>query len=234
MANQSAPHCSPRYLMVVPVHYEAFPQEGRAPKTGSGQTRDVSMTGACLELSDSLAVGTFLSLHLHFEADSLALHATVVWARADPPRGGTLHGVSFPQVAPAQRQGFQAFLLRSRPRELRVAMGQSMPVRARPSMKLQLLEIGVGGARVEHLAPLRPGFSCVLEFPPALGALVLATRVIRSVVVGFEPGPRESRRLRYESAVAFVDVTPSQQAALTQLLKQLSSGHSGESVPAGP
>lgn len=234
MPNRSAPHSSPRYLMFVPVRYEALPQEGRAPKTGSGQTRDVSMTGACLELSDSLAVGTFLSLDLHFEADSLALHATVVWARANPPRGGTLHGVSFPQVAPAQRQGFQAFLLRSRPRELRVAMVQSVPVRARPSMKLKLLEIGVGGARVEHLTPLWPGFSCVLEFPPALGALVLATRVVRSVVVGVERGPRETRKLRYESGIAFVNVTPPQQAVLTELLKQLSSGQGEEGVVTVP
>jgi len=230
MPNPSALHRSLRYLMNLPVQYEALPQEGRAPKTGTGQTRDVSMTGACLELSDPLAIGTFLSLLLHLDADSLALHATVVWVRPNPARGGTLHGVSFPRIGSVRWQGFQAFLLRNQPRQLRATMKEPVPVRARPSMRFQLLEIGIGGARIEHLAPLTPGFSCVLDFPPVLGSLTLDSRVVRSVVVGVERGPRGTRRLRYESGLAFVDVTPPQQAMLTQLLRQLSSREGQEGV----
>ena len=122
MPNPSALHRSLHYLMNLPVQYEALPQEGRAPKTGSGQTRHVSRAGACLELLDPLAIGTFLSLLLHLDADSLALHATVVWVRPNPARGGTLHGVSFPRIGSVRWQGFQAFPLRNQPRQLRATM----------------------------------------------------------------------------------------------------------------
>ena len=72
----------------------------------------------------------------------------------------------------------------------------------------------------------------MLEFPPALGLLALTARVVRSVIVGVEQGPRDARKLRYESGIAFVKVTPDQQAALANLLGWLSSGEAEKGVRA--
>ena len=95
-------------------------------------------------------------------------------------------------------------------------------------MRFRLLEIGIGGR--PHRTPRSAEFSCVLDFPPVLGSLTPASRVVRSVVVGVERGLRGTRRLRYESGLAFVDVTPPQQAMLMQLLRQLSSREGEEGV----
>jgi c-di-GMP-binding flagellar brake protein YcgR len=224
MFHRSAPPRSPRYFLTLPVRYQAMPEEGRVSRTGLGQTRDLSETGACLELPDPLTLGTFLSLALPVEPDRLTVQATVVWVeRARLPGAGTLHGVTFPQITPDQRQGLQALLRRNRAVRSRAAMVPPVPVHARTPMQLRLLDLSLSGACIEHLACLRPGSSCVLEFPPALGPLALTAQVVRSVVVGVEQGPRETRQLRYESGVAFVHVTPAQQAALAQVLGRFSS-----------
>ncbi len=231
MVHRVAPSRCPRYWVTVPVRYQALPVEGWVSRTGSGQTRDLSETGACLELPDPLALGTFLIMVLHVEPDRLTVQATVVWVeRARLPGAGTLHGVTFPQITPDQRQGLQALLRRNRAVRSRAAMVPPLPVHARAPMQLRLLDLSLSGACIEHFACLRPGSSCVLEFPPALGPLALTAQVVRSVVVGVEQGPREARRLRYESGVAFVNVTPDQRAALAHLLGRLSSGEVGEGV----
>ncbi len=230
MVHRVAPSRCPRYLVTLPVRYQALPVERWVSRTGSGQTRDLSETGACLELPDPLALGTFLSLGLHVEPDRLTVQARVVWVeRASLPGAGTLHGVSFPQITPDQQQVLQALLRRNRAVRSRAAMVPPLPVHARAPMQLRLLDLSLSGACIEHLACLRPGSSCVLEFPPALGPLALTAQVVRSVVVGVE-GPRQARRLRYESGVAFVNVTPDQRAALAHLLGRLSSGEVGEGV----
>ncbi len=226
-----APPRSPRYLVTLPVRYQALPEEGRVSRTGSGQTRDLSETGACLELPDRFALGAFLSLGLHVESDSLTVQAAVVWVeQAGLPSAGTCHGVTFPQITPEQQQGLQALLRRNRAVRSRVAMVPPLPVQSRAAMQLRLLDLSLSGACIEHPTRLQPGSYCVLEFPPALGPFTLTAHVVRSVVVGVEQGPRETRTLRYESGVAFVHVTPAQQAALAHLLEHLSVGEAEKEV----
>ncbi len=231
MGHRLAPLRSPRYLVTLPVRYQALPEEGRVSRTGSGQTRDLSETGACLELPDRFALGAFLSLGLHVESDSLTVQAAVVWVeQAGLPSAGTCHGVTFPQITPEQRQGLQAVLRRNRAVQSRVAMVPPLPVQSRVAMQLRLLDLSLSGACIEHLSRMHPGSYCVLEFPPALGPFTLTAHVVRSVVVGVEQGPRETRTLRYESGVAFVHVTPAQQAALAHLLEHLSPGEAEKGV----
>ncbi|HXZ44783.1 MAG TPA: PilZ domain-containing protein, partial [archaeon] len=231
MGHRLAPPRSPRYMVTLPVRYQALPEEGRVSRTGAGQTRDLSETGACLDLPDPFALGTSLSLGLPVEPDSLTVQAAVVWVeKARVPSTGTRHGVSFPHITPDQRQGLQALLRRHRAVRSRVALVPPLPVQSRPPMPLRLVDLSPSGACLEHPCRLHPGSSCVLEFPPALGPLTLTAQVVRSNVVGVELGPEETRRPRYESGVAFVRVTPDQRAALAQVLEHLAAGETETGV----
>ncbi len=89
------------------------------------------------------------------------------------------------------------------------------------------------GARIEHHNLLRPGDTCTLELPASLGGLALSARVVRSIVVGTEDAPTGEKLLRYESGLAFVGLTPDQQAALDSSLSRLTSeGNPGHGRPA--
>ena len=231
MVRRLASPRSPRYFVTLPVCYQALAEEGRVSRMGSGQTRDLSETGACLELPDPFALATLLSLGLDIEPDRLTVQATVVWVeRASRPGASTLHGVTFPQITPDQRQGLQALLRRNRAVRSRAFLVPPLPIHARAPMQLRVLDLSLSGACIEHLARLQPGSSYVLEFPPAIGPLALTARVVRSVIVGVEQGPRAARKLRYESGIAFVNVTPDQRAALAHLLGRLSSGEAEKGV----
>src|SRR5512136_2429844 len=108
--------------------------------------------------------------------------------------------------------------------------GRRVPVPGRPggrvraTLDARLLDLGSTGARIEHHSLLRLGFTCTLELPPALGALVLPVRVVRSAVVGTDRGAAGEQLLRYESGVTFLDLTPAQQATLEGVLDRLASG----------
>jgi hypothetical protein len=76
---------------------------------------------------------------------------------------------------------------------------------------------------------LLPGSACTLELPPALGSLVLSARVIHSAVMGSEVNPEGYRLVRYQSGLAFVDVTAAQEAVLADILEKLTpAGGTGE------
>jgi hypothetical protein len=84
-----------------------------------------------------------------------------------------------------------------------------------------LLDLSSTGARIEHHNLLRPGMLCALELPPSVGPLSLSVRVVRSAVAGTKDTPAGERLLCYESGLAFVDLTPDQQAALDSILGRL-------------
>jgi len=114
------PH-SPRYQIALALAYTTTSEGAQSTESGSGWTRNLSETGACLELLEVLAPGTPLSLVLQTEDDSLTLAAQVGWvAHPSLPGGHTLHGIVFPQLTPEQRQGLQALLRREGDWELRV------------------------------------------------------------------------------------------------------------------
>ena len=223
MPDGSTLHRSTRYQIGLPVSYKTRLDGKPGAKTGSGQTRDVSTTGASLVLPEPLTPGITIQLILQFETNSLALEADVLWVRRPSlPDGGTLHGVTFSLIALDKQQTLQALLQREGSVRSRIGMTRPVPVRARTTQEVTLLDLSLGGARIEHLTLLRPGSSCSLEFPPAFGALVLTARVVRSAVVGIEQGSTRGRNLRYESGLAFVNPTPDQRTVLTQLLERLS------------
>lgn len=122
-----------RYLVDLPVFCRYTPKGGQATKTGSGRTRNLSETGACLELAEPLAPGTSLSLVLQSEGGSLPLLAEVVWGSPPSLPGVRIqHGVSFLQLTSDQRAALQAIFWRTRPLKARAhRIPAALPVRCR-------------------------------------------------------------------------------------------------------
>jgi hypothetical protein len=107
------PRHSPRYPIVLSLAYRSVSKGATAMLEGCGQTRNLSETGGCVELADSLAPGARLTVVLHDDTERLTLEAEVVWAGHPPlPSGGTVHGVRFPQSAPEKRQALENLIRR--------------------------------------------------------------------------------------------------------------------------
>jgi hypothetical protein len=96
--------------------------------------------------------------------------------------------------------------------------------RVRATVEARLLDLSPTGARIEHANLLRPGFTCVLELPPSLGALSLSVQVVRSNVTHAAEKESGERKLRYESGLAFLEMTRDQRASLESLLDRLAPG----------
>ncbi len=222
MGDASRTPPAPRYEMGLPVRYQVLP----GGPAGAGQTRDVSATGACLDLPEPLPAGTLVDLVLDCVADPLALEATVVWGKRGSPSGGRIrHGVAFSILSPEQQRRLGGLLERHGTVRTRTMMRAPLPLRARATLEVRLLDLSLGGARIEHSSLLRPGSACLLEFPAAHGLLVLTAQVARSIVAGVaEEAASGGRLLRYESGLAFINLTPEQRTALAQLLARLGSG----------
>ena len=106
----------------------------------------------------------------------------------------------------------------------RVQLPERPDGRIRATLNARLLDLSTTGARIEHHNLLRPGFTCTFELPATMGALILPARVIRSTVMGTDAGPTGERLLRYESGVAFGELTVDQQAALEAVLGSFPPG----------
>ena len=106
----------------------------------------------------------------------------------------------------------------------RVQLPEHPGGRIRATLSARLLDLSATGARIEHHTLLRPGFTWTIELPATMGALILPARVVRSTVVGIEESPPGERLLRYESGVAFGELTVDQQAALETVLGRFAPG----------
>ncbi len=122
-----------RYVVDLPVFCRYTPKGEPAAKTGSGRTRNLSESGACLELAEPLAPGTSLSLVLQSEGGSLPLLAEVVWGSPPSLPGVRIqHGVSFLHLTSDQRAALQGILWRTRPLKVRAhRIPAALPVRCR-------------------------------------------------------------------------------------------------------
>ncbi len=111
----------------------------------------------------------------------------------------------------------------------RFAVPGRLTLRARGTREVRLLDLSIGGARIEHLDILRPGSPCVLEFPPTLGVPPVSAQVAWSRVLGTEPSPDAKWPARYQSGLTFVGVTTRQWAALARSLERYAQGGLEES-----
>jgi len=99
----------PRSAIKLPVLYR---RKAPAPvKAGVGWTHNLGEEGACLELTDRLEASSALQLVFQTDQGCLNLSAMVIWAAGISSKGeGVLHGVTFPELTPDQRQDLRELL----------------------------------------------------------------------------------------------------------------------------
>ena len=77
------------------------------------------------------------------------------------------------------------------------------------------VDLSLTGALLEANCALKPGAFYRLRFTiPESGELVLKTRVVRSAIHEFRPGPKGERLIIYRTAVEFIDLPDADLAAL--------------------
>jgi PilZ domain-containing protein len=109
MWNRLGHRHSSRCSVTPPFRYEF--QGAPSAHDGAGQTRNLSERGACLELAEPFPPATRLWLILEASVVRLRLEAGVMWIDGQAaPGGGSLHGVHFLQVTPAQQQTLHTIL----------------------------------------------------------------------------------------------------------------------------
>jgi c-di-GMP-binding flagellar brake protein YcgR len=99
-----------RYPIQLPLFHR--PAASMANKTRIGWTRDLSETGACVELDRSVSAPTQLQVRFQTDREAIDAEAEVVWVKEPVgSNGGTLHGLSFTNLARHQRQALLRVLL---------------------------------------------------------------------------------------------------------------------------
>ena len=106
-----------------------------------------------------------------------------------------------------------------RRRRPRVAVRGEVMGRIHTVASAPFVDLSETGALLEVNCALKPGAFYTLRFLiPEGRELVLKTRVVRSFVQGFQPGPRGESVVVYRTAVEFVDTTAPDRAVLERHL----------------
>ena len=86
------------------------------------------------------------------------------------------------------------------------------------SHEVQILDLSLGGARVEHTMILRPGSSCYLRLSLDERVLTVNCRLMWSRAVGRAPGDQGGTGLLFQSGVQFGSLSREAQAVLEAYL----------------
>jgi len=106
----------------------------------------------------------------------------------------------------------------------RILISGQFGARVQAILDVRVIELSATGARIEHGEVLRPGSACAIQLLSAVGSVILSARIVHSAVVGATPKPDGERVLRYQSGLAFLNVTPEQRGALEETLKRVTPG----------
>ena len=106
----------------------------------------------------------------------------------------------------------------------RVALVGRPTARVRDSLVVWLADLSTTGARITLGEQLHHGAPLVLELPPTLGSLTLTARVVWSTIYGGEQTLEGEHHTIYQSGLAFVGLTPEQQASLASIVESFCSG----------
>ncbi len=86
---------------------------------------------------------------------------------------------------------------------------------------VRLLDLSAEGARIEQTGRLPEGLRCYLDLPPALGRGRLPCRSVWTRLYNSEQTLAGETYAYYRSGLAFLGMTPEQQAALADALDSL-------------
>ena len=92
---------------------------------------------------------------------------------------------------------------------------------ASATVEFRLLDLSPAGARIEHLALLRPGGRCTLRLPAPSRSLALPARIVWTTVVGREQMSEGEQALRYHSGLMFGALSPEQEKGPAGLMERL-------------
>ena len=106
-----------------------------------------------------------------------------------------------------------------RRRHARLTLSEPVSGDVTASHRVSILDLSLGGARLEHTAILRPGSTCFLRLPLRQEAFSLTCRIVWSRAVGRAAGRPGETGLLYQSGVQFADLTAEVKALLAAFLE---------------
>jgi hypothetical protein len=110
---------------------------------------------------------------------------------------------------------------RERRQQPRTALPWRIAARVRDVREVRLLDLSLGGTRLEHLGLLRPGAHCEVELPALLGGLTLPARIAWSAVIGRRRGLDGHPHLLSHTGLRFAPLPASQAATLADALQRV-------------
>jgi len=106
-----------------------------------------------------------------------------------------------------------------RRKHARLTFGEPASGAITSSHEVQVLELSLSGARIEHTMILRPGSSCYLRLPLNEGILTANCVIIWSRVVDRAVGQQGGTGLLFHTGVQFGNLTREAQAVLEAYLQ---------------
>ncbi|HTU02144.1 MAG TPA: PilZ domain-containing protein [Candidatus Sulfotelmatobacter sp.] len=152
-------HQSHRFYIIVPVRYTTATPPGTPVSTG--WTRNLSESGACVELPERLQPGVRITLDFQTEGGPMRMVGMIIWT--DPssqPGAGSLHGLQFSAASDDRerlrgwihsRPGPPARIVASLPAQCRRLDGVS------PVLEGWTSDLGAGGCALFLPEPLPVG-----------------------------------------------------------------------------
>lgn len=116
-------------------------------------------------------------------------------------------------------------------RYARLALKEPVNEQITATHDVHILDVSVGGARVEHTTILRPGSACHLRLPLKPEALTVQCRVIWSKVIGRATGESRGTGLLYQSGLEFAGMPPGAQGVLSAFLEGQGTPPPGQNSP---
>jgi len=105
----------------------------------------------------------------------------------------------------------------------RTSLPWRISARVRDVREVRVLDLSIGGTRLEHLGLLRPGARCELVLPTMLGGLTLSAHVAWCSVRGRRRGFDGERHLLSHSGLRFSPLTAAQHTTLTGALQRVTT-----------
>jgi hypothetical protein len=191
------------------------PQAPALIRTGVGWTRDLSETGACVELAEALQPSMPLCIRLQTGRGSIEAEAQVVWTgEFHPGKGGVLHGITFTYLAPTQLRALADLLLFKREmREAGIRLPMDLHVTCLPKGLVGPVQgrtgnLSSGGAllRLPQRLPARTELDVILHTSTgpvkAEGMVVWVGRPEGGIPGGLTPHGFRFKSLNWSSSLA--------------------------------
>ncbi len=94
-------------------------------------------------------------------------------------------------------------------------------------VEVEIINLSMGGALVEHQGTLLVGSECALTLPVTGATVSIRCQVVHSAVCGRVSGPPGEGRLIYRTGLMFLDVSAEVESVLATLIRSYGEGVEG-------